>query len=76
MPWRGWWVLVVCLVASLATGAASMVYANRAAAESERKWCVLLVLLDEAYSSTPAQTELGRRVAEAVSQLRDGFACP
>ncbi len=43
--------------------------------EADRRWCVLLVTLDEAYSSGTPSTELGRKVAAAVHTLRVDLDC-
>lgn len=43
--------------------------------ESDRRWCDLLTTLDEAYSSTPPSTELGRRVAASIRTLRVQLDC-
>jgi hypothetical protein len=50
--------------------------AQRAAGESERRWCGLVVALDDAYRSTPPQTPVGRRMAAELSSLRVQFRCP
>jgi hypothetical protein len=75
VPWRGWWVLVVCLVAAMTAAASAMVYANRVAHQSERQWCGLVVALDDAYRSTPPTTPLGRQVAAEMARLREQFGC-
>ena len=44
---------------------------------NNRQWCDLMTTLDSAYSdpnATPT-TELGKRVAIAISKLRDTFEC-
>jgi len=43
--------------------------------ESDRRWCELLTTLDEAYSTVPPTTELGRRVATAIRTLRTDLSC-
>jgi hypothetical protein len=43
--------------------------------ESDARWCDLLSTLDTAYSSTPPSTELGRRVAQSIDDLRTEFEC-
>lgn len=43
---------------------------------NDRKWCTLLVELDDAYSAGPRPTtEVGRRVADAIHQLRIDLGC-
>ncbi len=45
--------------------------------EADRRWCALMVPLDDAYNNpaTPPSTELGRSVARAVRQIRVGLGC-
>ncbi|MCZ7376556.1 hypothetical protein [Micromonospora sp. WMMC250] len=76
MTFRAWQTLIVALVFAFMAAAASMVYSNRAAAESEQKWCGIVSTLDDVYSSTPPQTPVGRDMAEQIRQLRSDFGCP
>lgn len=50
-------------------------YANYINRDSNQRWCDLLSTLDSAYSSTPPTTELGRRVAQSIDNLRRDFEC-
>lgn len=43
--------------------------------ESDQRWCQLLTTLDEAYSTTPPTSELGRKVAVAIHDLRTTLDC-
>lgn len=43
--------------------------------EADRRWCTLLVTLDEAYSTVPPTSELGRRVAGAIHTLKVDLKC-
>lgn len=43
--------------------------------EADQRWCTLLGTLDEAYSTVPPTTELGRRVALAIHTLRRDLKC-
>jgi hypothetical protein len=77
-----WYVLVAVLVSSLLVSSAGIWYTNyvdgqreRAERESDRRWCALLTDLDGAYESSTPQTELGRRIAAAIHELRGGFGC-
>ncbi len=44
-------------------------------AESNRKWCVLLVSIDDVYQETPPTTATGRNFAAGIHQLRTDFSC-
>lgn len=46
-----------------------------ALSESQRKWCALLVPLDDGYKVTPPPTESGRRFARIIHGLRVDFGC-
>lgn len=43
--------------------------------DSERKWCEFIVVLDDAWSSSPPQSPLGRKVAVALHKQRVDFGC-
>lgn len=74
---RFWYAIAVAFVACLITAMGSVFYASRVQAESDRRWCALLVDLDAAYRGPPQPTtELGRKVAAEVHRLRVGFGCP
>ncbi|MFG1847764.1 hypothetical protein [Micromonospora carbonacea] len=76
MTWRGWQVLVACLIAAVVSAVSSMAYANRVARESERRWCGIVVAQDDAYRQQPPITAAGRNIAEALAGLRRDFGCP
>lgn len=69
-----WPVLAAYLAATIAAGA-SMVYANRVARESERRWCGLITTLDDAYREHPPQSDAGRQVAADIAHLRIDLGC-
>lgn len=71
-----WHVLLIVLIAAIASAAAAMVYANRAARDSEHKWCGIVTTLDDAYRETPPQSPAGRRIAVDLAELRREFDCP
>lgn len=78
-----WIVLATIVLSMLAVALAGVVYighvdSQREAAEreSDRRWCDLLVTLDDAYTSgTPPATEVGKRVAAAIHTLRVQLGC-
>jgi hypothetical protein len=77
-----WYALVAVLVTMLLIGAANVVYTNAAVARQEqqrrdndRRWCALLLPLDEAYRATPPTTQTGRDVAAAIHTQRVSFHC-
>lgn len=80
---QGWWAVTMIVVAVLAIGVGNLWYTNRLDHQSDsdneqndRKWCTLLTTMDDAYSSGPAPTtEVGRRIAAAIHQLRIDLGC-
>ncbi|WIM97848.1 hypothetical protein ACTOB_001402 [Actinoplanes oblitus] len=71
---RGYyWVAI--LASSMATGTAAVAISLHAQAESERKLCGIVITQDEAWSSSTPTTVTGRRVAEAMRQLRRDLGC-
>ena len=77
-----WMVLVIVVLSMLAVGLAGVGYTGyvdgeREAAEREadKRWCQLLVTLDEAYSAATPTTDVGRKVAAAVHTLRVSLKC-
>ncbi|MET8265930.1 hypothetical protein ABZU92_18280 [Micromonospora arida] len=75
MTFRAWQTLVVALLFAFLAAAGSILYTNRAARESEQKWCGIVATLDDVYSKTPPQTPVGQDMAEQLRQLRDDFGC-
>lgn len=72
---HGWRFLVVSFVAAFVAAAASMLYTNHAARESERKWCDIVVAQDDTYRQEPPMTPAGKSIAEALAKLRRDFGC-
>jgi hypothetical protein len=82
------YAIVVAFFACLAVALAGVVYTNHVQgqaqrrteaerAESDRRWCALLVELDNAYHAPPGPTtKTGIKVAVEVHQLRVDFGCP
>lgn len=63
------------VAAMLAVGSAAVWYADRAARESEQRWCGLIVTMDRAYREQPPTTPTGREMAARVGGLRESFGC-
>ncbi|MBG0560737.1 hypothetical protein [Actinoplanes aureus] len=71
----GWYWWVALLASCLTTGITAVVISLRAQAESERKLCGAVIAQDEAWSETTPTTVTGRRVAEAMRELRRELGC-
>lgn len=73
---RSWELLAVSFVCAFLAAGGSMIYANRVARESERKWCGIVATLDDAYRVTPPRTPAGQKIAADIHRLRSEFGCP
>jgi hypothetical protein len=70
------WQSLVALFATVVLLAGGGIwYTERTARESERKWCEFITVLDDAWSSSPPQSVLGRAVAASLHKLRTDFDC-
>ena len=78
-------VMMVVLVAAAA--GSSMLYANRVAAQAEKranqvaadneqKWCSVVTTLDDTYRSSDPSTPTGKKMAAAIAELRSDLRCP
>lgn len=77
-----WIVLVSIVLSVMALAVAGVSYTSyvdgqreRSEREADRRWCQLLEPLDDAYTTVPPTSELGRRIAEAIHNLRVEFDC-
>lgn len=71
---RGPWYAIVVLFLTTGIGlGTTLVYASQIDRNSNKEWCELLMELDDAYSTTPPTTELGRKVATAINHLHEKF---
>ncbi len=77
-----WYAIAAVVVSLLLLGGLGFWYTNYSLAEADkterendRRWCQLLVTLDDAYSTVPPTSELGRRVADAIHALRTDLEC-
>jgi hypothetical protein len=68
--------VVLIAVTSVVLSQQARQEAQRAARESERRWCGLVVSLDDSYRVAPPQTPVGRRMAAELATLRAQFGCP
>ncbi|GIE35887.1 hypothetical protein Ait01nite_089320 [Actinoplanes italicus] len=76
MKRRGWYWWAALLLSSLTTGTAAVAISLHSQAESERKFCEIVISQDDAWSESTPTTATGRRVAEAVAKLRRDLGCP
>lgn len=72
---RVWYAMTVTFLVTIVFAAASVLYSNQIARDSQRKWCGIIVTMDESYRRTPPQTPAGREIAADVRQLRKDFDC-
>lgn len=77
---KTWYAIAVSIVCMIAVAIAAVVYTNQVASDSERKWCGIVVTLDDSYSiprapGAPAPSTVGQRIAEEMKRLRHEFDC-
>jgi hypothetical protein len=77
-----WYPLLVLFIVLVIAAVFNVIYTNRVHKQSEqqerdndRKWCALLVPMDEAYEGTPPTTPTGKKIADAISQRRTELGC-
>lgn len=64
-----WYIAVVLFISATLMGAVAFGMVVR----SERKWCRLLIILEQ--PSSPPTTERGVKIATEISNLRRDFGC-
>lgn len=70
-----WYSLVVVFLVLGASVGLSIGYTASKNKENDRRWCALMRELDAAYAASPPQTEVGRRVAASVHNLKTELGC-
>lgn len=80
------WMLLVSFCSALFVSVSTVIYTGVNQAknnekiqqqqiENNRQWCELLTTLDNAYSTLPPQSELGKKIATSIHKLRKDFEC-
>lgn len=76
------YALMACFVLIVALGVGNVLYTDHVEQQAEqrnqaraREICGLIVVLDDAYRSSPPTTELGRHIATEVHTYRLGLGC-
>lgn len=70
------YLAILALVAAVAVGVNSIVYANSVERQSNRNWCDLVTRLDDAYQQNQPTSDLGRQIAADMHNLRVRLGCP
>lgn len=71
-----WYMLVVIYVSMFAAVAATMIYANHVASESNRRWCGVLRTFHDAYAQNPTPpNQRGQEIQTQLEQLYVDFHC-
>jgi hypothetical protein len=70
-----WYVLVVIYLSMFAAVAATMIYSKHVADSDTRKFCAVVITLDNTYKRTPPQTAAGKQVAVDMANLRQSLGC-
>jgi len=82
------YTVLMIMASMLVVAATSIVYSNHvgqvsderammAQRDSDRRWCGLLTIMDNAYnqSSQAPQTAIGKAIAEGIHELKVAFSC-
>ena len=74
-----WRKLIMFVVTLFVFVLGSSYYANwkaeRTARENDQRWCSLLGTMDAAYQQNPPTTPTGRKLAQDIHGLHEGFQC-
>ena len=71
----GLYTLILLFFTVIVIGINSIWYANHVAQQNNRKWCSLVVTMDDAYRQQPPTSPTGRKVAADMAALRRQFGC-
>lgn len=72
------WSLLIAFASVLAVTFSGIAYSNYVARENNRKWCSVLITIDDAYAEAlknPNISPSGRRIGEEFHRLRVQFGC-
>lgn len=77
-----WYLLVSMIVTLVIVAALGWVYTGRVDRENDRanelndrKWCNLLIVLDDSYKEAPPTSRTGQLVATSIRKLRNDLGC-
>lgn len=70
---RAWWSLVVVVASALMVAGACIVYTGHAQRQADRRWCELLITLDQ--PAQPPTTDRGREIQRQLHELRGEMGC-
>lgn len=72
---RLWYALLVSFVATIVVAMSCLWWTAAQQRESDVRWCRLMVALDNAYTSNPPRTPVGRDIAQQIHELRRSLGC-
>lgn len=67
--------LVFAYLGAITAALVAMGYANHVATENNRKWCHVLIAIDDAYKDANVTSVPGKRIAVEFHQQRLDFEC-
>lgn len=67
--------LVIAYICVFVVAGLSIWYSNHTNQENNKKWCHVLIAIDDAYKESNPQTVIGKRIAEEFHQQRIDFKC-
>lgn len=75
IPKSIWYSVIASYVSGILITISMFVYTNYIDDQSNRRWCTIVVTLDDTYKQTPPLTEVGKKIAESIHDLRIEFDC-
>lgn len=69
------WAMLISFISALVVSVSTVIWVGISNEDNNQQWCELLTTLDIAYSSTPPQSELGKKVAASIDKLSKNFNC-
>lgn len=75
VPRPFWYALVMVFISMLLSTGLTIWYAHQVGEETGRKFCSIVVRLDDTYRAHPPETETGREIAEDMARLRADLHC-
>lgn len=69
------YAVFVALACAIVMGVASLQYTNYVDRKNKHQWCAIVETMDDAYTATPPQSVVGKRLAEEFARMRSEFNC-
>lgn len=68
-------MLITTFFSIIIMAVVGITYTGQSIEKNNQKWCDLLTTLDSTYTSLPPTSELGRKVARSIHNLKEDYGC-